>query len=193
MMELLNGIEDRVKNSRHRQQRCRTFESSAPSPSDLPIDEVTSEEILAVLQPIGSCQQSPSKNGTNNAKIEKQIRIPDELDFTEECVTTDSAIRDAPLARLDAVRNEEGPQKPLARISDTGDFYIWGQEDDSTLTELFDNDYLHRVGWQEFIINDACGDEFAELARYAGEYNRALADRVDIIKRRRDQQIYKTR
>jgi len=140
-----------------------------------------------------SCQQSPSKNGTNNAKIEKQIRIPDELDFTEECVTTDSAIRDAPLARLDAVRNEEGPQKPLARISDTGDFYIWGQEDDSTLTELFDNDYLHRVGWQEFIINDACGDEFAELARYAGEYNRALADRVDIIKRRRDQQIYKTR
>ena len=115
------------------------------------------------------------------------------MDFTEECVTTDSAIRDAPLARLDAVRNEEGPQKPLARISDTGDFYIWGQEDDSTLTELFDNDYLHRVGWQEFIINDACGDEFAELARYAGEYNRALADRVDIIKRRRDQQIYKTR
>lgn len=51
-MQLVDDIEDGFKNPKHRQQWRSTLQSYAKPLFDVPIDEVTTEQILAVLQPI---------------------------------------------------------------------------------------------------------------------------------------------
>lgn len=51
-MELLDDIEDGFKNPKHRQQWRSTLTNYAQPLFDVPINEVTTEQILAVLQPI---------------------------------------------------------------------------------------------------------------------------------------------
>lgn len=51
-MELVDDIEDGFKNPKHRQQWRNTIKSYAQPLFDVPINEVTTEQILAVLQPI---------------------------------------------------------------------------------------------------------------------------------------------
>jgi len=51
-MQLVDDIEDGFKNPKHRQQWRNTLKSYAHPLFDLPIHEVTTENILAVLQPI---------------------------------------------------------------------------------------------------------------------------------------------
>jgi len=50
--ELLDDIEDGFKNRKHRDQWRSTLTGHAKALSDVPINEVTTEQILAVLQPI---------------------------------------------------------------------------------------------------------------------------------------------
>ena len=51
-MELIDSIEDGFKNPKHRQQWRNTLKSYAQPLFDVPIGEVTTEQILGVLQPI---------------------------------------------------------------------------------------------------------------------------------------------
>lgn len=51
-MDLLDDLEDGFKNPKHRQQWRSTLKGYAKPLFDVPIDEVTTEQILAVLQPI---------------------------------------------------------------------------------------------------------------------------------------------
>ena len=51
-MELVDDIEDGFKNPKHRQQWRSTLKSYAQPLFEVPIDQVTTEQILAVLQPI---------------------------------------------------------------------------------------------------------------------------------------------
>lgn len=51
-MDLVDTIEDGFKNPKHRQQWRNTLRSYAQPLFDTPINEVTTEQILAVLQPI---------------------------------------------------------------------------------------------------------------------------------------------
>lgn len=51
-MDLLDDLEDGFKNSKHRQQWRNTLKTYAKPLFATPIDEVTTEQILAVLQPI---------------------------------------------------------------------------------------------------------------------------------------------
>lgn len=51
-LDLLDGIEDGFKNPKHRQQWRNTLKTYAASMWETPIDEVQTEHVLAVLQPI---------------------------------------------------------------------------------------------------------------------------------------------
>lgn len=51
-MDLLDDLEDGFKNPKHRQQWRSTLKGYAKSLFDVPINEVTTEQILGVLQPI---------------------------------------------------------------------------------------------------------------------------------------------
>lgn len=51
-MDLVDGIEDGFKNPKHRQQWRNTLKSYAQPLFETAIDQVTTEQILAVLQPI---------------------------------------------------------------------------------------------------------------------------------------------
>lgn len=51
-MELVDDIEEGFKNPKHRQQWRSTLKSYAQPLFEVPIDQVTTEQILAVLQPI---------------------------------------------------------------------------------------------------------------------------------------------
>ncbi|MXP29817.1 tyrosine-type recombinase/integrase [Porphyrobacter algicida] len=51
-MEFLDGIEDGFKNRKHRQQWRNTLKTYAASLFDVPIDAITTDQVLAVLQPI---------------------------------------------------------------------------------------------------------------------------------------------
>lgn len=51
-MEMLDDIEDGFKNPKHRQQWRNTLKTYAQPLFDVPIDAVTTEQILAILQPI---------------------------------------------------------------------------------------------------------------------------------------------
>ena len=51
-MDLLDDIEGGFKNPKHRQQWRNTLQSYAKPLFDVPINEVTTEQILAILQPI---------------------------------------------------------------------------------------------------------------------------------------------
>ena len=51
-MELVDDIEDGFKNPKHRQQWRNTLKTYAQPLFDVPINEVTTEQVLAILQPI---------------------------------------------------------------------------------------------------------------------------------------------
>ena len=51
-LELLDDIEDGFKNAKHRQQWRSTLTGYAQPLFEVPINEVTTEQVLAVLQPI---------------------------------------------------------------------------------------------------------------------------------------------
>lgn len=129
-----------------------------------------------------ACQQAQSRNGPDEVKAEGQPWPVDELAF-RECVTADPDLIAAPAAQLDAVRKGGGSVKPLATITDTGGLHIWGEDKTPSLKTSFNDEYLRQFGWQNYSISDTCGAYLSYVEGYAEVYNRALADRMDVMGR----------